>query len=278
MSTNIPFERELRLPTPRRSSLGLRVAIVALVLVFLIAPAVATRLADWLWYRDVGFERVFLTMIVAQWVLGLAAGISGFAILYVNARIALRGVPRRNLHIRDASSWAQQGPRELAERLAAWIVLPATILLGVVLAVASAGKWRELAQFFYRTPFGVTDPVFGRDVGYYVFTIPMMESLLTFASAVGWLALLSAIVLYIARTDIGAVLGERQGAWRFFITPRAQMHLAVVGASLLGVTALRVAFVDLPSLLLARRPVLFGATYTDLKLRIPLYGVMAVLL
>ncbi|MGH7677293.1 MAG: UPF0182 family protein, partial [Gemmatimonadaceae bacterium] len=42
--------------------------------------------------------------------------------------------------------------------------------------------------------------------------------------------------------------------------------------------ALRVAFVDLPSLLLARRPVLFGATYTDLKLRIPLYGVMAVLL
>src|SRR4051812_27939990 len=99
----LPFDRDIRLPPPRRSNLALRVGIVTVVVVLLVAPAVAGRLADWLWYRDVGFERVFLTKIAAQWVLGLAAGIGGFVAMYSNARIALRGVATRNLHIRDAS-------------------------------------------------------------------------------------------------------------------------------------------------------------------------------
>jgi len=272
-----PPLRDIRLPAPRPNR-TLRAVVIAVALVLVLAPAVATRIADWLWYRDIGFERVFLTKIIAQWALGLAAGIGGFVILYVNGRIALRGVPRKNLHIRDASVWAQAGPQELAERVAAWVILPATLLIGLFLALASGGKWRELAQFFYRTPFGVADPIFGRDVGYYVFTIPMVESALTFANSMLWLSLLMAIALYIARTDIGAIVGERQSAWRFFVTPRAQMHLAVLGASLLAVTAVRVLFVDVPSLLLARRTVLFGATYTDLQVRLPLFRVMAFML
>jgi uncharacterized protein len=269
--------REMRLPPPRSNWL-VRVTLIAVVAVLVLAPAVATRVADWLWYRDIGFERVFLTKIVAQWSLGLAAGLGSFLILYTNARVALRGIARRNLHIRDASTWAQAGPQEFGERLSAWLILPASVLIGLFLALTSGGKWRELAQFFYRTPFGVTDPIFGRDVGYYIFTIPMMEIVLGFANAMAWLALFMAIVLYVARTDIGAVVGERQGAWRFFITPRAQMHLAVLGAAILSIGAVRVLLVDVPSLLLARRTVLAGATYTDLQVRLPLFRAMAVML
>jgi uncharacterized membrane protein (UPF0182 family) len=275
--TTPPFVRELHIGrgSPNRTA---RLIMIAVVLVVFLLPAVATRIADWLWYRDIGFERVFLTKIIAQWTLGLAAGLGGFLLLYVNARIALRGVARRNLHIRDAADWAKEGPRELSERLAAWVVLPATLVVGVLLAAVSGGKWRELAQFFYRTPFGVADPVFNRDVGYYVFTMPMIESVLGFATALLWLALLMTLVIYLARNDIGLVMGERQNAWRFFVTPRAQMHLALLGAGLLGVAAARVLLVGVPSLLLGRQAVLAGATYTDLQIRLPLYRVMAVAL
>ena len=272
--TNPPFVREIfsgRVSSGRTT----RLVIAIVVLVVLLTPAVATRIADWLWYRDVGFERVFLTKIVAQWTLGLAAGLAGFVLLYTNARLALRGVPRKNLHIRDASEWAKEGPRELSERLAAWVVLPATLVMSVLLALVSGGKWRELAQFFYRTPFGVTDPIFNRDVGYYVFTMPMIELVLTFATAILWISLLMTLALYLARTDIGFVMGERQNAWRFFITPRAQTHVAVIGAALLSVAAVRVLLVGLPSLLLGRHTVLAGATYTDLNVRRPMYQLMA---
>jgi uncharacterized membrane protein (UPF0182 family) len=277
----LPFDRELRLTAPRGPSRVVRNTVLAVVLFFLIGTPVAARLADWLWYKDVGYERVFLTKIIAQWVLGLAAGIGGFIILYANARIALRGVPTKNLHIRDASEWAQAGPKVLIERLSTWFVVPITLLLSLILALGSAGNWRELAQFFYRTPFGVTDPVFGRDVAYYVFTIPMVENVVTFASATLFLSLiLIALPIYIGRSDIGMTMqarGQVQGI-RFYVTPRAQMHLAILGAAILLVSATRVLLVDVPSLLLARRAVLFGATYTDLHVRLPLLKAIAVVM
>ena len=82
----------------------LRAAIIAVLAVLFVTPPIATRLADWLWYREVGFERVFLTMIGAQWALGLAAGLVGFVVLYLNARIALRGfylLPRARQNRRE---------------------------------------------------------------------------------------------------------------------------------------------------------------------------------
>ena len=277
----LPFDRELRLTSPRGPSRLVRNTLIAVVLFFLIGTPVAARLADWLWYTDVGFERVFLTKIIAQWSLGLAAGIGGFIIMYANARIALRGVPTKNLHIRDASEWAQAGPKVLIERLSTWFVVPITLLLSLILALGSAGNWRELAQFFYRTPFGVTDPVFGRDVAYYVFTIPMVENVLTFASATLFLSLVLIVLpIYIGRSDIGMTMqarGQVQGI-RFYVTPRAQMHLAILGAAILLVAATRVLLVDVPSLLLARRTVLFGASYTDLHVRLPLLRAVAVVM
>ncbi|MEK7400772.1 MAG: UPF0182 family protein [Gemmatimonadota bacterium] len=267
-----------RLPISPRQVGTFRRVIVGVVLFLFIAPAIASRLADWLWYRDVGFERVFLTMIAAQWTLGLAAGISAFVLLYVNARIALRGVATRNLHIRDASQWASEGPTVLLERMATWLAPLVAIFVSLIIAMASAGTWRDLAQFFYRTPFGVTDPVFGRDVAYYVFTIPMLQNVLAFTLAVGWLALIMGAAIYVARADVGIAPGTRGQPWRVFVTPRAQTHLAVLGAALLASAAVRQLLVSVPELLLGRHQVLFGATYTDLNIQLPLMRLYAAVL
>ena len=264
-----------RIPAGGGSRTTLRAAIIAVVLFLFLAPPIATRVADWLWYRDVGFERVFLTMLGAQWALGLAAGLIGFAVLYANARMALRGVPTRNLHIRDAAQWASEGPGVLLERMATWLAPLVALGFAVVIALASGGNWRDLAQFVYRTPFGVTDPVYGRDIAYYVFTMPMLENVLAFTIGIGWLALLMAIATYVARGDIGVAAGERTQPWRPFVTPRAQMHVAVVGAALLALGAIRIVLVGLPGLLLSRHQVLYGATYTDLRIQRPLLYLLA---
>jgi uncharacterized protein len=268
--------RELRLP---RGGRGLQRALVALfVVLFILIPLAATRLTDWLWYRDLGFERVFLTKIVAQWVYGLVTGIASFALLYGSARFALRGVATKNLHIRDANAWAQSGPKVVAERFAAWAALPASLLLAFMIGAGASSYWGDLARFFYRSPFGVSDPVFHRDISYYVFTIPMAESALTFVSVIAFFSLVMAGVIYLARTEIGITVGTAGQAWRAYVTPLAQRHLAILAAILMLVGAVRYLFVDVPSLLISRHPVLFGATYTDLNIRLPLMRVLAIVL
>jgi hypothetical protein len=88
--------RPLRPGRVGQSSIGGRhprlviTGIVLLFVFFLLIPTIAMRLSDWLWYREIGFERVFLTKIVAQWTLGLIIGAIVFAFLYGNARLALQ--------------------------------------------------------------------------------------------------------------------------------------------------------------------------------------------
>jgi uncharacterized membrane protein (UPF0182 family) len=257
-------------PAPR--SVILLVAIVLLLLAFL--PFLAGRLADWLWYREIGFERVFLTKVIAQWALGVPTALLAFAVLYVNARVAMRGAPRRD---RPPVSRMRTGPdvREAARALIArgigWLILPATAVLSVVLGLAAAGQWRTLLQAAYGTPFGVTDPVFGRDVGYYVFTLPAIE--LVTGLLFGLLLLtLVAVVL-----PIHVFGGEIERSPRgISVGPRAQTHLAVLAGLLLLLTALRIHFVRIPGLLFGNHLPLTGANYVDLHARLPALRILTV--
>ena len=68
---------------------ALILAVAAAFVVFILVPFAAGRLADWLWYREVGFERVFLTKVIAQWLLGVPTALLAFAMFYGNARLAI---------------------------------------------------------------------------------------------------------------------------------------------------------------------------------------------
>jgi hypothetical protein len=69
--------------------IGIGLAIVLLI----VTPAIARRVADWMWYAEIGFERVFFTKIVAQWLLGGLAAILAFLLFFANARFALAPEP-----------------------------------------------------------------------------------------------------------------------------------------------------------------------------------------
>jgi uncharacterized membrane protein (UPF0182 family) len=75
--------------------LGSVIALLALLLGIL--PVAARRGADWLWYRELGFERIFLTKVFAQWTLGVAAGVVALVVLYLNVRLALRALPHEEV-------------------------------------------------------------------------------------------------------------------------------------------------------------------------------------
>lgn len=242
-----------------------------LMLLVFFAPLAARRATDLMWYQEIGYQRVFLLKVAAQWVLGLFAGIGTAVVLVISARFALRGDSTQPIPVMDQ---ARSGPRSRnasLTRLATLLALPASLLLTAAVATLAATEWRTIVQFLYRSPFGVTDPVFGRDVAFYVFTLPVIQGLLDYASLVFVLALVVAVLVYTARGEIG------WRGWRLRIDSLAQVHVAVLGSLLVALHGLRIAFVDVPSLLQASHGVLTGASYTDLHLRVPLLRFMSVL-
>ena len=246
-------------------------AIGIVVLLVLLAPVAARRLTDWMWYHEIGFERVFLTKVASQWALGLVVGICAFALFYGNARFALRGLVLDPVPPVDRARAGRRTEADLLARLVGILALPASALLTVLITLAAATEWRTIAQFFHRTPFGFTDPVFGRDVSYYVFTLPVIESALGYLTAALLLALVAIVIpIHLARGEISRSLPIRLGTL-------AEVHVAMLFALLLGVFGLRTLFVAVPSLLQASHAALEGASYADLNVRLVTLRITGVL-
>jgi uncharacterized membrane protein (UPF0182 family) len=263
--------RQVGGPPDARQRARALVGVAIVVLLFALIPFTATRLADWLWYRDLGFERVFLTKIAAQWTLGIVAGVAAALVLIGNVRIALRGAALDPLLAETRFGAEARARAAVLTRLAEVIATPASLVIAFLAAIAAASEWRMALSFFYRTPFGVADPVFGRDVGYYVFTLPAIAGVFDYLSTMLLLGGLLAFPIYLARSVIVARPG-----WRVVVEPGAAYHLAFVAAALLVLSALRIHFVRIPSLVLADHVPLFGASYADLNARLPALRILSV--
>ncbi len=249
------------------------IAVVAVFLVLITLPAVATRLTDWLWFREIGFERVFLLQIVAQWTLWLVAGAGGFAVLYLNARFALRGTERSRESVVVLAEGGVHTRERLLTKVAQIAALPGTLLLAALLAAGASSHWRTLIQFYYRTPFGTVDPIFGRDISYYVFTLPTLQAGIDFLWGLLFLSLLVvAVPIYFARGDV---------SWRvdrLRIEEPAERHLAILAALWLVLAAVRTLLLRTPAVLFGTHGPLQGASYTDLHLQIPGLRILALLM
>lgn len=257
------------LPKSQRRATLLFIVVVVLLLGI---PALATAVTDWLWFREIGFERVFTLKITAQLLLGSVALLLGFTVLYGSARIALRGLERSAESILVLAEGGVQMRTKFLVRVAQAFALPATLLLSFLLASGLASSWRTLIQFWYRTPFGDTDPIFGRDIAYYVFTLPALQVALDWVWGLLFISLLLvAIPIYVVRGDISIKTG------RLRIEQQAEWHLALLASLWLVLSAVRLWLIGMPNVLFGTHAPLQGASWTDLHVRLPGMQVMSVL-
>ncbi len=224
------------------------------MLVFFFISPVIGLLAEWPWFSALGYERVFGTRLIASLLLGVLTGGLAFAFLYANLRFAQRGIVPNPVVMQMNA----QTPAVDVTRLVRRLALPSALALALFIGLAISTGWMPVLQFLHQTPFGVKDPVFGRDIAYYVFTVPIVAGVLGLLAALGLVSLLACGALYTLRRDV--VLYRRT----LTVEPSARMHLALLLAFLFVLTALRVWFVRLPGTLYSTTGPLFGASFADL--------------
>src|SRR5690349_18472744 len=163
-------------PTLNRRTRILLIAAGVLVLLLLGGSRLITFYVDWLWFGEVGYRNVFTTIIftrVLQFLLGaLLIGGAVALSLYIAYRFRPVFVP-------------VTGPEDPIARYRTVIIqrlrlfgIGIPLIVGLIAGFAALGDWQTVQMFLNSTPFGVTDPVFNIDVGFYAFQLPFYRYLL----------------------------------------------------------------------------------------------------
>ncbi|MEP6475400.1 MAG: UPF0182 family protein [Gemmatimonadota bacterium] len=247
-----------------------RILLLLLLLAFtglLLFTNSITTLTDWWWFREIGYSVVFTRQVGTQFLLFLAAGSITAGVIYLNLWIAQRGLILNPI----VFTLGAAAPQVNIARTLRQLRLPAALVLGLLAGLTVTSAWGVVLRALYQTPFGIADPVFGRDIGFYVFTLPALSLLRSFLSTVIGFSFLLLLPIYFLRGDI--MIRGRQ--LRF--EPSAGMHLAILMAALLLLTAVRLRLVDIPNLLYSTTGPLVGASYTDIHAMLPALNVTAVL-
>ena len=217
--------------------------------------------ADYLWFKEIGLESVFSVTFISQWGLGIASGAAAWAAIIASLLLAQKWAKHGALIFNDEEE--AEIPHLEALRQAA----PAVLLIGSAVAAFLIGSWAAshwdtLLKFRAATPFGERDPIFNKDIGFYVFSLPFYRFVVGFLQAVLLASSLAAVVVYVLEGKLLVTAGGLRA------TPWARNHLAFLGGALCLLAALhfQLKMAGLPNIQRAIAP---GPGYADLTATLP---------
>jgi len=239
---------------------GRIVIVVGLLLVALIAPSLVKFYTDWLWFGEVGYQQVFLTMLRSQGLLFVIAFAIAVVWLAANIRAAVAGIGnlRPVFTTREGIEVALPGGRQLRT-----LGLAVSVLLAVVVAFYAAGNWETWLLWRNAVSFGTADPILGRDVSYYVFSLPFLQLARGLAQGLIILAALLSAALYLVSGSLTSGFGSRLS-----MSGNARRHLCLLGTAFLLILAWS-AWLHRTEHLVESSGLVFGASYADVYGRMP---------
>jgi uncharacterized membrane protein (UPF0182 family) len=266
---SIPFERPApgRLPPIPTSLRRIVLWIVAAVFIALIVvPWLASFFTDWLWFKEIGFQTVFATSLIWRIGLFVFGGVFAFAYFYGNVRIARgagTGFPVLFVNRGD-------GVTIDISRMFTKLFLPAAVFLSFLTAVSLSAWWLTVLKGMNGVALGARDPLFNRDISFYLFRLPLISGVLGTLITLTLLSLVGTAAMYWLRNDI--TLPPRRASAK----PRAARHLGGLLAFAFVLVAIRHWIVGTSSLLFSTTGPLVGASYTDIHVALPGLYVCAV--
>jgi len=158
-------------------------------------PALTGPLVDLLWFREIGFQTVFTTELTAKALLFVIGAVVAYFFFTLNARIATEGVSKAPVLWRVSP---ELPPVDVGRSLSK-VKKPLGFFFAFAFGTSAVGAWMKILQFTNSSSFGVTDPIFGREIGYYVFVLPAIASVLGFLRALVILTLIICLILHLLR-------------------------------------------------------------------------------
>jgi len=254
----------------KRAGVAFTVVVVCLV----VLARVSDLVVNWAWFSSVGFVGVFWTVFVTKIILFIVVFAISSLLLWLNGALALRFAWWRRFRLSAALDPGLGNVPALpgspavlfgvASPLLPWglLVLAVALVVGALVAIEETGQWDLILRFLYQVPYGQTDPLFGKDIGFYLFSLPVYTAVKNWMLLILALSSAMAGAVYFLHGDIDP------DHWPWRISSAAIAH----GSALLGLWFAVKAWsyvLDRYLLLYDDNGVVVGAGYTDSHVVLP---------
>lgn len=184
-----PGARMPKLTRRSRILIGIALAVVVLLLV---GPRLVDTYVDWLWFGELGYRSVFSTVLVTRIVVFLVAALAVGAIVFAGLALAYRTRPVFVPTVGPNDPVARYRTAVMARLRLFGIGVPAVI--GVLSGAVAQSYWARVQLFLHGGDFGITDPQFGKDLGFYAFDLPFYRLVLSYLFVAFFLAFLANLI------------------------------------------------------------------------------------
>ena len=250
---------------------GVGATIAAILVLLILLGRVSSIVVDWAWFSSVGYAGVFWTAFAAKAALFAVVFTVSALLLWLNGSIALRLARPRQLRL-PASLAALQGSSPTPagmlgpiSGLLPWrlLILAAALVVALLIAMTELGKWEMALRFIYQVPYSQNDPLFGKDIAFYLFSLPVYSALKNWMVLILLLSAIMAGAVYVLHGEINL---DSQ-SWR--LSPAALAHGSALLGAYFAVKALSYVL-DRYLLLYDDNGVVVGASYTDVHVELPI--------
>ena len=235
------------------------VFLLVVLLLFMVVPSAVDLLTEWFWFGEVDYTGIFVRTLTAKASVGGLVFLVAFAALALNFRLALRRIGQPYVLFPGGGDIQ---PVVLTPRQLQLLGTGLAALVALFLGIFASNQWLTWLQFQHAVPFGQPDPLYGRDVGFYVFTLPFLDLARNLALAVVVLSLIGSTAAYVVSGAL--VLDPGRGP---IVGAAARRHLGLIVAGLFLLLAWG-AYLEVPRMLTTPAGIIHGASYVDVVLRV----------
>ena len=261
---NLNFPR--RNPGERRKIGALPLTVIILTAIAVVLVSLSGFYVDYLWFRSVEYSDVWTKLLTTRAALFLIFGLLTSLIIVTNIIVAYK---RRPIYVPLTVE------ADNLERYRAQIEpIKRAAIIGIALAIfyfagtAGARFWESWMLYSNATPFGVNDPQFGRDVSFFMFTLPFWQSLVGWGISTLILATIAAgVVHYIYGGIRPQVRDDRT-------TVTARVQISILLGLIVALKAVAYWF-DRFALATSDEGIITGLTFTDVNAVLPAKSILA---
>lgn len=259
---------------------GIVVAIIMLVVTSF--TTIINFFTDYLWFKEVGYEQVFLTKLMTQLKIGVPIFLvlTGFIYLYL---LWVKKDYYKKVQSTIYSSISEKRINQIC-------LLASAVVSFISSTTLTSSLWYELLVFMNSSPFNVTDPIFNRDVSFYMFQLPFIQQIYYLLIGFVFLMTVVTLVFYLIMMtlrrptlfDVNMATQELKFQ-RTIDADRVKrlVHIALKQLTILGVLFFLIQgagyVLKTYDLLYSPRGVTYGASYTDINVTLWVFRIMIAL-